>query len=76
MNSLDKSQIELIESDVESARIILETLSQELVDHICCEVENEMEKNGKTFEEAYALIKKQTGTGENERGWKRNLSGT
>ncbi len=61
MNSLDKNQIELIESDVERARIILETLSQELVDHICCEVENEMEKNGKTFEEAYAIIKQQTG---------------
>lgn len=57
---LHKAQVQLIESDVETARITINHLSQELVDHICCEVENEM-ANGKTFEEAYAVIKEQAG---------------
>mgnify|MGYP000614725976 CR=1 FL=1 len=60
MWQLDKDQISLIEMDVERARVTLINLSDELVDHICCEVENYM-SDGKSFEEAYALIKEQTG---------------
>lgn len=57
---LDTSQIQLIESDVESARITLYNLSDELVDHICCAIEDQM-RNGKSFDEAYSLLKEQTG---------------
>ena len=57
---LDSAQIQLIESDVESARITLYNLSDELVDHICCAIEDQM-RNGKNFDEAYALLKEQTG---------------
>ena len=60
MKSLDSKHILIIEADVESARITINHLSQELVDHICCEVESLM-STGKTFDEAYAIIKEQTG---------------
>lgn len=60
MNCLDSRYIRRIEEDVESARITINNLSQELVDHICCEVEDLMSK-GKSFDEAYAIIKEQTG---------------
>jgi len=60
MYSLDKRQVALIISDVENARITFSHLADELIDHICCEVENEM-RRGKNFEEAYELIKQQTG---------------
>lgn len=57
---LDKHQVQQIESDVEGARITLTHLSHELVDHICCEVELLMTQ-GKTFEDAYNIVKEQTG---------------
>ncbi len=60
MYTLDKRHVELIVSDVERARITLSHLADELVDHICCEVENLMWE-GKTFEEAYEIVKQQTG---------------
>ncbi len=60
MNYLDSKYIELIESDVEQARITINHLSTELVDHICCEVESLM-SSGKTFDEAYSIIKEKTG---------------
>jgi len=60
MQSLDKKQIEIIVSDVENARITFSHLADELIDHICCEVESLMNR-GKTFDEAYDLIKQQTG---------------
>jgi hypothetical protein len=60
MNCLDSRHIRQIEEDVESARITINNLSQELVDHICCEVENLMSK-GKSFDEAYAIIKQEAG---------------
>jgi hypothetical protein len=57
---LNNDQIALVEADVESARITLMHLSDELVDHICCEIEEQME-HGKPFEEAYRIVKEQTG---------------
>jgi hypothetical protein len=60
MNCLDSRHIRQIEEDVESARITINNLSQELVDHICCEVESLMSK-GKSFDEAYAIIREQAG---------------
>lgn len=60
MVSLSKNQVCLIEEDVEKAKLTLTHLSDELIDHICCEVENEM-KNGRSFDDAYEHIKEQTG---------------
>ena len=60
MSLLETNQVKLIEADVERARITLRHLSQELIDHICCEVEEHM-SNGKSFEQAYILVKEQTG---------------
>jgi hypothetical protein len=60
MYALDKQQVDLIERDVWSARITFSHLADELIDHICCEVENMM-WDGKSFEEAYEIMKQQTG---------------
>ena len=60
MRFLNSKHIRLIEADVENARITINNLSQELVDHICCEVESLM-SSGKSFEEAYTIIKEQAG---------------
>lgn len=61
MQSLSKKQVELIITEVDDARITLSHLADELVDHICCEVENLMNQ-GKDFEHAYDFVKQQTGT--------------
>lgn len=57
---LNKNQVGIIVSDVEMAKITFMHLSDDLIDHICCEVEQEM-NSGKSFEEAYEFIKLQTG---------------
>ena len=57
---LNKNQVSIIEADVEMARITFMHLSDDLIDHICCEVEQEMNK-GKSFDEAYEIVKQQTG---------------
>lgn len=57
---LNKNQVGIIVSDVEMAKITFMHLSDDLIDHICCEVEMEM-NHGKSFEEAYEIIKQQTG---------------
>lgn len=61
MALLEPQHIQVIETDVQKARLTLMHLSDELIDHICCEVEFQMEQNGKTFDEAYFIIKQQTG---------------
>jgi hypothetical protein len=60
MLSLDKRQVHKITEDVQQAHISLAHLSDDLVDHICCEVEQLMEE-GKSFKEAYQQVKYQTG---------------
>jgi hypothetical protein len=60
MQSLNKEQLEMIVSDVENARITFSHLSDELIDHICCEVEH-LISEGKSFDEAYEIVKQQTG---------------
>jgi hypothetical protein len=60
MSWLNKDQIQLIEADVENARLVLENLAEEITDHLCCEVEKLME-SGKSFQEAYQIVKQQTG---------------
>ena len=60
MYLLTNQQVDQIISDVENARITFSHLADELIDHICCEVEQEMGA-GKSFDEAYNLVKQQSG---------------
>lgn len=60
MYSLDKKQVDLIVADVQLAAITLSHLADDLVDHICCEVES-LISEGKSFEQAYEMVKRQTG---------------
>lgn len=60
MYSLNKVQVDKIAEDVRTASITITHLADDLIDHICCEVENLIEE-GKTFEQAYEIVKKQTG---------------
>ncbi len=58
--TLNIKQIETIAADVRRARITLSHLADDLIDHICCEVESELGK-GKSFEEAYRDIMQKAG---------------
>lgn len=60
MYTLSKCQVQQIADDVENARITFSHLADDLIDHICCEVENIMYE-GKGFDEAYEVVKQQTG---------------
>lgn len=60
MPELTIYDIERIAGDVRSQEIIFPHLADELVDHICCDVEYEME-NGLNFSEAYNRVKKRIG---------------
>jgi hypothetical protein len=60
MYSLDNKQVEIIVADVQLAAITLSHLADDLVDHICCEVEH-LISEGNSFEQAYEMVKKQTG---------------
>jgi len=60
MPELTIYDIERITSDVISQEIIFPNLADELVDHICCDVEYEMEK-GLNFNEAYNRVKQKIG---------------
>jgi hypothetical protein len=56
MPELSIDNIERISSDVRRQEITFSHLFEELTDHICCDVENEMQ-NGLTFLEAYRRVK-------------------
>ncbi|NVO02615.1 MAG: hypothetical protein HXX09_07900 [Bacteroidetes bacterium] len=60
MAKLKVEHIEIIISDVSNAGITFSHLREELIDHICCEVENEIFK-GFSFEEAYEKVKTKIG---------------
>jgi uncharacterized membrane protein (DUF106 family) len=60
MCSLDKKQVITIVEDVKQASITITHLADDLIDHICCEVEVLMDE-GKSFKQAYEIVKKQTG---------------
>jgi hypothetical protein len=60
MYSLDKKQVEIITADVQLAGITFSHLPDDLVDHICCEVEI-LINEGKDFENAYKIVRKQVG---------------
>lgn len=50
---LTDEQIAAIQDNIEEAGITLDSLKEDLLDHICCVIEHEM-KQGEGFEEAYA----------------------
>ena len=60
MNELGIAQVNLISRDVRRHRITFTHLCDDLIDHICCDVENEME-NGLSFEKAYKKVKDKIG---------------
>ncbi|MBI5540416.1 MAG: hypothetical protein HY951_10190 [Bacteroidia bacterium] len=57
---LDKHQVDIIVADVQLAGITFSHLPDDLVDHICCEIENLMGK-GDNFKQAYEKVKMQAG---------------
>ena len=61
MPELSIQNIERITRDVRKQEIVFSHLLDELIDHICCDVENEMQ-NGLTFLEAYSKVKQKIGS--------------
>lgn len=51
--TLTEKQIDFIADDLESRGLTLDDLRAELVDHVCCMVEEKMQTEGMTFDEAY-----------------------
>ena len=62
MAELSLRNIEQISSDVRKHEIIFSHLPDELIDHLCCDVEHEM-SNGLAFQEAYRNVKEKMGSG-------------
>jgi hypothetical protein len=60
MPELSLSHIDRISHDIRKEEITLSHLPEELIDHVCCEIENEMAA-GLTFEEAYNRVKLKMG---------------
>jgi hypothetical protein len=60
MPELTLHHIDQISSDVRKQEITVSHLLDELIDHLCCDVENEMQK-GLSFAEAYRNVKKKMG---------------
>jgi hypothetical protein len=56
MQGLKLDNINIITEDVSRSGITFSHLKDELIDHICCEVEKELEK-GLTFDKAYEKVK-------------------
>ncbi len=56
MLELTEKEIEKISSDIDQQGLTYTLLKDELLDHICCDIEAEMEK-GLTFNEAYKKVK-------------------
>ncbi len=61
MPELSFQNIDQISSDIRRQEITFPHLADELTDHICCDVENEM-RNGLSFHEAYLIIKEKMGS--------------
>jgi len=61
MFMLTKEQIDLIASDIKGQGIAYSHLEDDLIDHVCCDVEQEMD-NGSDFNEAYRTVKERIGT--------------
>lgn len=62
MPELTSQNIEQISCDISRQEIVYSHLLDELVDHVCCDVENEM-LAGIAFPEAYEIVKRKAGPG-------------
>lgn len=62
MPELSLQNIDRIARDISREEITFSHLLDELIDHVCCDVENEMQK-GCSFQEAYGRVKKKLGSG-------------
>lgn len=60
MPELTIQNIELVMNDIRKQDVNFSHLLDELVDHVCCDIENEMDK-GLAFSDAYNLVKQRTG---------------
>jgi len=56
MPELSLSDIDLISNEIRNQGITFSHLPDDLIDHVCCDVENEMMK-GFSFPEAYQIVK-------------------
>jgi hypothetical protein len=56
MSELSLSNIDQIARDVRNQEITFSHLPEDLIDHVCCDVENEMQR-GTSFAEAYRIVK-------------------
>jgi len=61
MPELDLHHIEQISRDVSRQEITFSHLLEDLIDHVCCDVENEMQ-SGLNFTEAYKRVKQKMGS--------------
>ena len=61
MPELSFQNIEDISLDIRRQEITFSHLADELIDHICCDVENEMQK-GLSFTDAYGRVKQKMGS--------------
>lgn len=62
MPELTLNHIDIISSDIRKLEISFSHLSDELTDHVCCDVENEMNL-GLSFTDAYRKVKRNIGRG-------------
>ena len=60
MLELTEKEIDKISSDIEQQGLTYTQLKNEILDHICCNIEAEMEQ-GMTFNEAYRKVKGEMG---------------
>jgi hypothetical protein len=61
MPELGLQHIDQISHDIRRQEITFSHLLEDLIDHVCCDVENEMQK-GLNFSEAYQQVKKKMGS--------------
>jgi hypothetical protein len=60
MPELSLRNIDQISTDIRKQEITFPHLADELIDHLCCDVENEMQ-NGMSFHDAYVAVKEKIG---------------
>jgi hypothetical protein len=61
MPELSLNNIDQISHDIRNQEITFSHLLEDLIDHICCDVENEMQR-GLSFTEAYRVVKNKMGS--------------
>jgi len=61
MPELSLQNIDQISKEIRKQEITFSHLADELIDHICCDVEHEM-KNGLSFHDAYLMVKEKMGS--------------